>query len=197
MSPFRFIFPTLFATVFLISCNYGIVKKTESEEAKQEETTFKTSILELGGDGYFIVARGYKFADHLVSTATVSDYSHAVMLDHTNQQVYEATAEGIHTLPLDSFIHKCHKMTLVKPFGYTHNRALEALACCKIKEGVPYDFLGTVGIDRTNKYYCSELIVECYTHLTDSLKIPKIITPGKVLDYGENVYISPDRKIKK
>lgn len=82
---------------------------------------------------------------------------------------------------------------MVKPYGYNQTRAANALDCCIQKSGKPYDFSGTVGIDRTEKYYCSELVVECYEHLVDSLKMPRIITPGKVLDYGESVYITPDR----
>ena len=86
---------------------------------------------------------------------------------------------------------------MVKPYGYTPERAQNALQCCAAKYGKPYDYTGTVGLDNPDKYYCSELVVECYQHLVDSLKIPKIITPKHVLEYGETVYVSPDRKVKK
>ncbi len=189
---------TLFCCLlFLFSCSNTIVKKPKSEVALKEEQLFKKDIIALGKDGYFLVARGYKFNDHLVSTATLSDYSHAVILDITNDNIIEATASGVHPLALDSFIHKSFKITLVKPVGYTPLRAINALQCCADKFGKPYDFTGTVGIDRTEKYYCSELVVECYQHLVDSLQLPHIITPEKVLEYGKTIYITPDRLIKK
>jgi uncharacterized protein YycO len=183
--------------LFCVSCKYPIVKKTTSKEAHEEEKQFKKEIIALGQDGYFLVARGYKFNDHIVTTATISDYSHAVILDVSNDKIIEATGDGVHPLSLDSFIHKSHKITMVKPYGYNPTRAKDALTCCEAKYGKPYDYTGTVGIDRTDKYYCSELVVECYQHLVDSLKIPRIITPKHMLEYGETIYISPDRKVKR
>ena len=191
----KIIFFYCFITIF--SCSNAIVKKPKSEAALKEEDLFKKEIIALGKDGYFLVARGYKFNDHLVSTATLSNYSHAVILDVTNNKIIEATADGVHPLALDSFIHKSFKITMVKPAGYTTTRAKDALLCCADKYGKPYDFTGTVGIDRTEKYYCSELVMECYQHLVDSLQLPHIITPGKILEYGEIIYITPDRIIKK
>ncbi|PJA07530.1 MAG: hypothetical protein COX70_06255 [Flavobacteriales bacterium CG_4_10_14_0_2_um_filter_32_8] len=189
---------TLFCSLLILfSCSNTIVKKPKSEAALEEEKSFKKEIIALGKDGYFLVARGYKFNDHLVSTATISEYSHAVILDVTNDNIIEATAEGVHPLALDSFIHKSFKITMVKPSGYSPERAEDALQCCSDKLGKPYDFTGTVGIDRTEKFYCSELVVECYQHLVDSIKLPHVITPGKVLEYGETIYITPDRIIKK
>jgi len=188
--------PLFVFCLLLLSCTNTIVKKPKSEAALEEEKQFKDSIIALGEDGYFLIARGFKFTDHIVSTATVSEYSHAVILDKTHNNVIEATAKNIHTLELDSFIHKSFKITMVKPYGYTPLRAANALTCCEDKLGKPYDFTGTVGIDRKDRYYCSELVVECYQHLVDSFEIPKVITPKHVLEYGKTIYITPDRKVK-
>ena len=57
-----------------------------------------------------------------------------------------------------------------------------------------YDFLGTIGFNNPEKYYCSELAVEVYKpwHTSDD-RLPDVIKPGELYLWGKILYDSLPR----
>ena len=166
-------------------------------DPENEDRLFTEEILKKSENGYWLVVRGYKWTDHLVATATLTDYSHAAIIDLKSKSVIEADATGIHETALEKFVNHSFKITLVKPLGYTKSRGDSAVASARNKLGKPYDFLGTVGVNDSERYYCSELVVSCYTNMKDSLKLPLVVKPSYLLEIGNTIYETPERKVKK
>ncbi len=186
----------LLAAGLLFSCKYGLVKKPKSPEAENENQLYMKEILKRSENGYWLVVRGYKVTDHLVATATLTDYSHAALLDVNAKRVIEADATGIHESSLEKFIDHSYTITVVKPFNYTKQLGDLAVNNANAKIGKAYDFLGTVGFNSPERYYCSELVVYCYPSIKDSVKLPPVIKPAYLLELGTLIYESPVRKIK-
>lgn len=191
-------FPFCLLIVILLSgCEYGVVTKPKiSAESEKEDSILTQSILAKSENGYWLVVRGYKFTDHMVATATLTDYSHAAIVDVKSKSVIEADATGIHESSLAKFVNHSYRITIVKPFGYTVNRGVDAVANARDKIGKPYDFLGLFGINEKDRYYCSELVACCYPNLKDSLKLPLIIKPSYLLQLGTTLLETTERKIK-
>lgn len=60
--------------------------------------------------------------------------------------------------------------------------------------GKKYDFLGTIGFNFPNKYYCSELALTIYKEwYRPTEKFPKVIKPGELYLYGKVLYDSLPR----
>lgn len=186
----------LFAFIFS-GCQYGVVTKPKSPEAVVEDEAFKTSILNASENGYWLVVRGYKITDHMVATSTLSDYSHAAILDIKNKTVIEADSKGVHETNLDNFIHNSFLITVVKPLGYDVYKGDSAIMIARGKIGKPYDFLGLIGVNESEKYYCSELTLFCYPGIRKIQKIPQVIKPSYLLKLGETVYETPERTVRK
>ena len=178
----------------LYSCQHGIVQKPKDHNITSEDSLFASKILSVSKNGYWLVVRGYKFTDHLVATATVTDYSHAVLIDVDNELVIEAESEGVHKTKLLDFVHKSFKITIIEPINYTEENGNNAINIANSKIGKPYDFLGTVGVNEEEKYYCSELTTYCFPYIKDSVKLPQIIKPSYLLKLGNIIYETPDRK---
>jgi len=186
----------IISIIFIYGCHYGVVTKPKNAQSVSEDSLFMKNILGKSKNGYWLAVRGYHFTDHLVATATVTDYSHAAVLDLNSKSVIEANAKGVHETKLIDFVHSCFSITLVKPYGYTNERGDLAVKQAREKIGKSYDFLGTVGINDTSKYYCSELAAYCYLNLKDSLKYKHVVEPAELLKLGDVVYVTPERKIK-
>ncbi len=169
------------------------IRKPKGGTNTAQNAEYHNGILTHGKQGYWLLIRGYHSTDHLVAGATLSEYSHAAILDLSTNEIIESTSEGVHPLSLEEFISKSHKITIIKPYGYSASRADSAVRIARNYIGKPYDFLGTVGLNSKEKYYCSELAVHCYPNLIDSLKIPTVIEPRDLLKMGESVYSSEKR----
>jgi len=191
----KILFLNVLLAISLQSC-YVFVKRPSVTSDASQDKEYLDSIKEYAKQSYWLVIRGYHSTDNLVAGATLSDYSHAVILDKKNNEIIESTSEGVHSLGLKEFVNKSHRITIVKPYGYTQQRADSAINIARSKIGEPYDFLGTVGLNSKDKYYCSELAVFCYPYLRDSLKMPLIIEPRDLLKFGEVVFESKVRAEK-
>ncbi len=186
----------LIIIILFWGCKYGVVKKTTGIDSQKEDSLFTKNILSKSENGYWLVVRGYKLTDHMVATATLTDYSHAAILDINSKSVIEADGSGIHESSIEKFVNHSYRITLVKPAGYSNIRGDLAVKSARDLLGKSYDFLGTVGINASEKYYCSELVVCCYSNIKDSLKLPVVIKPAYLLELGTTVFETPERKNK-
>ena len=84
-----------------------------------EVQSWQKVIHEKGGNGMWLVNRGYRLGDDIVATATGSAFPHSAILDHENGVVIEALWPGNVVTPLDQFLALSHRVALVQPEGWT------------------------------------------------------------------------------
>jgi uncharacterized protein YycO len=117
-------------------------------------------------------------------------FSHAAILDKDMNQVIESDHTGVHTTSLNLFTNESHRMVIVRPKWRT-NRKVGKRAVEEARKliGKPYNFTGLIGISMPNSYYCSELVTQAYkAFIHQSDKLPAVITPLELLNWGRIVY---------
>jgi hypothetical protein len=88
-------------------------------------------------------------------------------------------------------------MVIVRP-KWRVNRKAGKMAVEQARKliGKPYNFTGLIGIPTPNSYYCSELVTHAYkAFIHKSEKLPKVITPLELLNWGRIVYDSGVRAV--
>ncbi len=171
-----------------------IVQPSPEKIHLTQNQTFETEILKVAQNGDWLVTRGYHVSDTFVANATNIPLSHAGILDLDRMQIIEAEASGVHTTPLADFINKSHRILVIRPRWATDDNRDRALAFARAAVGKKYDFLGTIGINTPNRYYCSELAVAMYKpwHRRNE-HLPRVIEPGSLYLWGCILYDSDDR----
>ena len=158
-----------------------------------EVQSWQQIIQEKGGNGMWLVNRGYRLGDDIVATATGSAFPHAAILDHENEVVIEALWAGNVVTPLDEFIALSHRLALVQPEGWTPEAGDAALAKARSQLGKKYDFAGILGLPGSNRWYCSELATWCWDRPADRLGPWYVIHPRRLLKMGIVVFDSGSR----
>ena len=158
-----------------------------------EVQSWQQIIQDKGGNGMWLVNRGYRLGDDIVATATGSVFPHAAILDHENEVVIEALWAGNVVTPLDEFIALSHRVALVQPEGWTPEAGDAALAKARSQLGKKYDFAGILGLPGSNRWYCSELATWCWGRPADRLGPWYVIHPRRLLKMGSVVFDSGSR----
>ena len=158
-----------------------------------EVQSWQQIIQDKGGNGMWLVNRGYRLGDDIVATATGSAFPHAAILDHENEVVIEALWAGNVVTPLDEFIALSHRVALVQPEGWTPEAGDAALAKARSQLGKKYDFAGILGLPGSNRWYCSELATWCWGRPADRLGPWYVIHPRRLLKMGIVVFDSGSR----
>ena len=176
----------------LCSCSRPIVVHPPSAvEKEKREALILDQVRRLGQNGDWLVIRGYHATDHLVSAITNAPFSHAAVLDLVRDQVIEAEAPGVHAAPLMDLVKRSHRLMLIRPMWAIEQRGQEALARARELVGKRYDFLGLVGLNQRDRYYCTELAVAIYrSHARHSDHIPPIIPPHQLHYWGTILFDS-------
>jgi len=152
------------------------------------------SIENIAAHGDWFVTRGYKPTDNLVAIATNTPLSHAAIFDKERNQVIEADSHGVYATKLTDFINKSHRILVIRPMWSTTESAVAAVKKSRGLIGKKYDFLGTVGINDPERYYCSELTVYAYSdYQRKNENLPKVIEPGQLYLWGQVQYDSRPR----
>ncbi len=191
---------SLMAIVSLLACHGCLAPKpvhppAADLRARQTDAMLE-KVIQLGRNGDWLVIRGYHSTDQLVAAATRTPLSHVAVLDMEKRQVIEAEGKGVHTTPLRAFVDKAHRLLLIRPiWAQKPGAGQEAVAVARKLVGMPYDFLGTVGLDHPHSYYCSELAVKVYKNfITEDDKLPNVMEPGQMYLWGTILYDSRPRK---
>ncbi len=151
------------------------------------------AVTSLGRDGDWLVVRGYKPTDDLIAGLVNAPISHVGLLDLGRRQVIEADSSGVHATPLESFVDHSHRLILVRPIWSEEGRQA-ALGKARALVGKPYDFLGLVGLDVPERYYCSELAIRVYADFQrECHDIPRVIEPGFLYLWGSILFDSRPR----
>jgi hypothetical protein len=149
------------------------------------------AIHRLGKHGDWLVIRGIHHTDNFVSTVTNMPLSHAALLDTEHNRVIEAEGSGVHTGSLEEFVAKSFRLMLIRPVWANETTAQEAVAKAREYIGKKYDFSGLVGLNISDRYYCTELVVSVYQPYSNTPNpIPPVIAPGQLYHWGTILYDS-------
>ena len=159
---------------------------------RRQQTEASVEQIERSGEnGDWLVIRGYKFTDHLVATVTNAPFSHVGILDLDGGQVVEAEERGVHGTKLWDFVHKSHRVRLIRPVWAEGEAGARAIVEARRLIGRDYDFLGTIGFGSRKRFYCSELVVHVYgAAQSDGEPIPAVIEPTELCRWGDVLYDS-------
>jgi hypothetical protein len=172
--------------VLLTACGpQRVVRRSPPELHAAQNAAWTRDIKAVAQPGDWFVIRGYKKADTLVVMATNIPLSHAAIYDPEHSQVIEATGAGVAPLSFKKFVDKSHHLLVIRPRWWTAKAGKEAVDWARSAVGRKYDYLGTVGINRKGRWYCSELCVFAYKkHHLDSERFPRVIEPGQMFLWG-------------
>jgi uncharacterized protein YycO len=170
------------------------VKNNNTKIHSEQNKTIEQKITKLARTGDWLVTRGYHATDNLVSNVTGIPISHVALLNSDVNQVVEAEGSGVHLTKLKDFIDKSYRLLIIRPRWRTNNNAHSAWDNAFKLVGKKYDFLGTIGFNFPDKYYCSELAINVYDKWhTGKEKFPAVIKPGELYLYGAVLYDSLPR----
>ena len=171
-----------------------IISQPQSELHQRQTDLIEQAVLEMATSGDWLVTRGYHATDNLVANATGVPISHVGVFDADTLEVVEAEGEGVHLSSLREFVDKSFRVLVIRPRWLTAENAAPAVSHARSLVGSSYDFLGTVGFDYPDKYYCSELAIAIYEPwYGEREKFPGVIKPGELYLYGRVVYDSRPR----
>ena len=169
------------------------VQDAAIHQAQNEKIMEAVKSVAVTGD--WLVTRGYHATDALVANATGTALSHVAVYNAQSQTVVEAEGRGVHITPLDAFVNKSYRLLVIRPRWLTPDNAGTAYASAEQLVGKDYDYLGTIGFDSPDRYYCSELAVSIYKPWQRPVeKFPDVIKPGDLYLYGRVVYDSLPRE---
>jgi len=158
-----------------------------------ETASWLAAIRARGGNGMWLVSRGYHLGDDIIAIATNSPLSHASVLDLDGEQVIEAIGKGVVQSPLEPFLRESHRVQLVRPAGWTPASGADAVARARAAVGKGYDFLGIVGAPSSNHFYCSELALWSMKVTVDRLGPHRVLHPRDLDHHGDILFDSNDR----
>lgn len=162
-----------------------------SGPAAHAETRFwQSKIEERGRDGDWLAIRGYSTSDHLVAAVGGADLSHVGILDATRGAVIEAVSPTVRSVALESFLNGADHVVLIRPRGADARTGRTALQKARSKVGAPYDFLGTVGLPDSSRFYCSELAAWSAGEDVDRLGPEEVLPPASMSKLGTVLFDS-------
>ena len=188
-------FASILLLLFLSGCiARPLVKIEDPELHKVQSLQILESVLSQAKTGDWLVTRGYHATDNLVANATGTPISHAAVYNAETQSVIEAEGSGVHATALNDFVDKSYRVLIIRPRWLSGDNGAAAFSEAEKLVGKSYDFLGTVGFNFPDKYYCSELTINIYKEWhKPSEKFPTVIKPGDLYLYGEVLYDSLPR----
>ncbi len=189
------LFTILFISFLLFGCiARTTVKVGDRAEHEQQNLAIKERVLNIAKTGDWLVIRGYHATDNLVTNATGVPISHVGVVNMQSFNVVEAEGKGVHLSTLDEFIDKSYRLIIIRPRWRTEDNSEKAWENASKLVGSSYDFLGTIGFNYPNKYYCSELAVNIYSDWYNGKeKFPQVVKPGELYLWGSVLYDSLPR----
>jgi len=170
----------------------GLVRKT-GPKYEAEIQSWQKAIDNEGGNGMWLVSRGYRKGDDMVAILTCSSFSHVGILDTDKGEVIESLWNGNVTNSIANFVEISHRVVLVKPEGWTPETGGEALAKARSQLGGKYDFSGIIGLPSSNRWYCSELASWCWGRQPDRKGPWHVIHPRRLTKMGTVLFDSGSR----
>ncbi len=165
------------------------------EPLRSEQTEgWLASVREVARTGDWLVLRGYHQTDHLVASTTNQPFSHVAVLDMDRGEVVEAVGAGIRTMDLRERLHESHHIMVMRPRWWQDDRIEQVIEAARARIGGSYDFLGTVGVGTSERFYCSELALHIYRPFFQGDEgLTGVIEPGHMYLWGSILYDSRSR----
>lgn len=181
-------------SLVLVTCRgaQGLHRGRGPEYAPETASWLK-AVRALGGDGMWLVVRGYHPGDDAIAIASNSPLSHASVLDLAHGEVIEAIGTGVVATPLETFLAESHRMQIIRPEGWTAERGAAALARARSAIGKKYDLFGIVGAPSSGRYYCSELALWSMGIAVDRAGPQHVVHPRHMTRYGALLFDSHER----
>ncbi len=170
------------------------VKVSDASLHETQNTQIIESVKSQAITGDWLVTRGYNSADTLVANVTSTSISHVAVYDAESQMVIEAIGNGVLLTPLEEFVNKSYRLLIIRPRWLSDENSEKVISNAKQLVGKNYDFLGTIGFNNPDRYYCSELAVSIYQEWHRPIeKFPGVIKPSDLYLYGSVLYDSKPR----
>ena len=185
----------LLAAVVLFTDCAGLqgLKRHTGPEYEAETKSWMQVVQNQGGNGMWLVTRGYHPGDDVVAIATAAPLSHAAVLDRDKLQVIEAVGKGVVATDLKKFLRESHRLVLIQPPDWSAAKGQATVARARSKIGEGYDFLGTVGLPDDKRWYCSELAVWASGVKVDRIGPENVLHPKSMLKLGQVLFDSGQR----
>lgn len=182
----------------VLACGSGCagaqaLERLEGPEYEVETGAWIRVLGRLGGDGMWLVTRGYHRGDDVIALATNSPLSHASILDLGKGQVIEAVGKGVIVTDLRKFLREAHRLVLIRPRGWTPARGVEYLTRARGQVGKKYDYLGIVGAPQNTRWYCSELAAWAAKIRVDRHGPKHVLHPRNMSRYGKVLFDTGER----
>lgn len=168
-------------------------KRRRGAEYEDETASWLAAVRALGGDGMWLVSRGYHLGDDVIAMVTNSPLSHASVLDLGQGELIEAVGKGVSVAQLEAFLRDSHRVLIIKPDGWTPERGAAALARARSAVGKSYDLLGIVGAPSNDVFYCSELAAWSMDVEVDRTGPHRVLHPRHLDRYGTVLFDSRER----
>ena len=144
-------------------------------------------------DGDIVLRRGYAVLSDMITLVTPGmQMSHAALYDATKDVVIEAVDGGVREHPLEGYVRGSHRLVVVRAKASKEEKRA-AVVQARGAIGTGFDYLGFVGVDDPERFYCSELVAWAYHAKERGLKTNDVIAPGELLMLGDVVYDSGER----
>jgi hypothetical protein len=186
---------TCVLTLLLAGCSAGtegLVRRQGPEYAAEVDSWLR-AIDAQGGDGMWLIVRGYHPGDDTIAVATNSDLSHAAVLDLSHREVIEAVGKGVVVTPLERFVNESHRVRLVRPNGWSPDVGEVAVARARERVGAKYDYGGILGMPDQQAFYCSELAAWSMGMEVDQKSNFEVLHPKHLHDHGTILFDSGPR----
>lgn len=161
----------------------------------RQSQAIEQAVLATAKTGDWLVIRGYHATDTLVANATGIPLSHVAVYNGDMHEVVGAEGKGVQRETLSDFVARADRVLVIRPRWRSDENAPQVWAAVESLVGKSYDFLGTIGFNQPNRYYCSELAIHVYhPWLHGNERFPKVIKPGEMYLFGTVLYDSLDRE---
>lgn len=184
------------ATLGTSACaNSVLVKRPKDPVIDQALTSMWTEELRrVAQDGDWFLVRSYAgVGDAIVVLTGGEEITHAAMYDGKTGTVIEAITPVIREISLESLVARNRYIILVRGRGTPAEKRL-AVERARSTLGTGFDLRGMFGVaDRSDRFYCSELVYWASDLGKHDKKSHFIITPASLMNHGEVVYFSGRR----
>jgi uncharacterized protein YycO len=187
----------LVALVVGSGCSAGsvMVKRPTDARVNREVTVlWAKDVHRVARTGDWILTRSYSLiGDAITATTGGESVSHASIYDARTGTIIESVGSGVREVPLEELLDRNRHAIVVRPAGMTHDERVASVDRARSALGVGFDYAGLVGIDRGDRFYCSELIYWAADLEARTGQRPRIVTPSGLIRHGEVVYYSGAR----
>lgn len=181
----------LAVAVLLPACSQSVLLKRPDDRAADGAVTelWVDEIRARAGHGDILVSRSYSFNGDVITTFTRGeDLSHAALYDAERDMVIESIGSGVREIPLARFVHRNHRVIVLRP-AVSEARRAHAVRRARSQIGAKFDYTGLIGLQDGGRFYCTELVVWALGLEPES----RIIAPSSMFAYGEVVWVSGAR----